>query len=294
MGGDAVELNKASDEAKDTGVAFLQEIISAWSKPAQKPTHVDYADGTKRDFKYDSDGELYFVKDSRSGPFIKERSADAGVYQGTWGSVSSQPYGPEFPEYKEYVYYDVTRDVRPNGDYLITDSTGVTRTYKPDGTKLVGDFEISTIRSFLSDQSKVAQLYQKYAADIDTDKNGFLSKSELQNTVKDIWTQGGDSKLLATGLLQIYSQVQFFADGHNRDGISKNDIAELKAAGDFGDRGFSGRFKNWGLLGGPLVAFAVDHFKGYTDSRQQLESQSRTLGIAINSFVKRANEARDI
>jgi hypothetical protein len=296
MGGDAIELNKASAEAEDAGVAFLKEIISAWSKPAEKPKHVDYADGTSRDFRYDKDGEVYLVKDSRSGNFIKERSPDAGVYLGTWGSQSlSSPYGPEFPEYREYVFYDVKRDVRPNGDYLITDSTGVTRTYKPDGSKWVGDFELSTIRSFLNDQSKVAQLYKKHAGEIDTDKNGFLSNTELQNTVKDIWTQGGDTRLLATGLLQIYDPVQSFADGrNNRDGISQNDINQFKAASDFGDRGFSGRFKNWGLLAGPFVALAVDHFKGYTSDRQDLESQSSSLSKTISRFVKRTNEARDI
>jgi hypothetical protein len=295
MGGDAVELSKASAEAEDAGVAFLKEVISAWSKPAEKPKHIDYPDGTSRDFKYDKKGELYFVKDSRSGNFIQDRSPDSGVYQGTWGSEAShQPYSSVYPEYKEYVYYDVKREVRPNGDYLITDSTGVTRTYKPDGTKLVGDFEISTIRNFLNDQSKVAQLYKKHADEIDTDKNGFLSQSELQNTLRDIWTEGGDKKLLATGLLQVYSPVQFFADGHNLDGISKNDISQFKKASDFGDRGFTDRFKNWGLLAGPFGALAVDHFKGYTSSRQQLEDQSSSLSKSISSFVKRAKEARDI
>jgi hypothetical protein len=293
MGRDAVEQNKTSAGTEDASVAFLKELIADWSKPEQKPTHVDYADGVSRDFKYDRNGDVYLVKDSRSGYFVKERSPSAGVYQGTWASESpSQPYGPG---YKQYVNYAVTRDVRTNGDYLITDSTGVTRTYRPDGSKWVGDFELATIRSFLNDQSKVAQLFKKHAGEIDTDKNGFLSESELQNTVKDTWTYGADTRLLATGLLQVYSPVQFFADDHdNFGGISERDMNQFKKASDFGDRGFTGRFKNWGILAGPFGALAVDHFKGYTSSRQQVEDQSSTLSKTIKSFVKRAEAGRDI
>ncbi|HEY9869613.1 MAG TPA: hypothetical protein V6D08_10645 [Candidatus Obscuribacterales bacterium] len=43
-----------------------------------------------------------------------------------------------------------------------------------------------------------------------------------------------------------------------------------KKASDFGDRGFTDRFKNPGLLLGPVTALIWDHVEGYSDERQEL------------------------
>jgi len=296
--GDSKSGLDGADRAQDTGgggppAAMFAEIWSAWSAPATPastappPDEVTYPDGSVRKFAYRDDGSLAAVKDPDK-PVARHSHKD-----GRWDTpVKVHQFGLD---YYETVSSYSARSVSADGTYTITDHTTVPRYYKPDGTKWAGDFELSTMRSFLRDRPRFFALYEKHADEIDSNHDGLLSKQEVEASATDPWDRGSARKLLATGMSQVFITLTFLARDRGQDGkaVSRADMDWYRRASAFGDRSFLDNFRNPGLILGPIGALVWDHFEGYGDEHQRLETLSERLDKDIERAIKRIDKASD-
>lgn len=117
-----------------------------------------------------------------------------------------------------------TVEARDNDDYRTTDAIGLTRALKPDGSKLLADIPVATIKNLLRNSATGEAYYEQSIGSMDLNHDGGLDRAEL-NAVLSSRQSNGPDKLLAASLMAAYKPISdLHNDPDSLPGISAGDV----------------------------------------------------------------------
>jgi len=223
------DVTRAGDERPAPGVTMDDGRVRS----------VTYPDGRRRSFGYDADGRLSSV--TQPDGSVWTRAQDGALWSSNTGK-----------------HFIGAIEVTGDGTYKTVHESGVTRLFKPDGSRAIQEFTNSEIKERLKDFAVLEQSALKAFPQIDVDKNDLLSREELCKSEEDHHLEKTDrltAKAMHTGY-EVFVAANTVEKGFGL-GISRADLSNYRKSGELIDpawwditaSGVAGEVAKFGNLG---------------------------------------------